>query len=113
LYITVEKYGAVYTVINSAVVVTAKATLVDLKSGTTIWSGSASASSEEANNNQNTGGLLGALIAGVIKQALNSAGDKGRDISNLTSQRLLSARPTGILFGPRSPKFGKDDPTSK
>ncbi len=110
LYITVEKYGAVYTIINSAVIVTAKATLIDLKTGVTLWSGTGSASSEEANNNQNTGGLLGALITGIIKQALNSSGDKGKDISAIASQRLLSARPQGILYGPRSPKFGKDAP---
>jgi hypothetical protein len=109
LYITVEKYGAVYTIINSAVVVTAKASLVDLKTGSTLWSGQSSASSEESNN-QNNGGLIGALITGIIKQALNSAGDKGRDISAITSQRLLAARPSGILYGPRSPKFGKDAP---
>jgi hypothetical protein len=109
LYITVEKYGAVYTVINSAVVVTANAKLVDLKTGVTIWNGQASASSEEGNN-QNNGGLLGALIAGIIKQAINNAGDRGRDISAVASQRLLSARPNGILYGPRSAKFGKDAP---
>jgi len=108
LYITVEKYGAIYTVVNSAVVVTAKANLVDLKTGTAIWTGQASASSEEGQNNQNSGGLLGLLITGIIKQALNNSGDKGRDISLIASQRLLSARPSGILYGPRSPKFGKD-----
>ena len=110
LYITVEKYGAVYTVVNSSVVVTAKANLVDLKTGTTIWSGQASASSEEGQNNQNSGGLLGALITGIIKQALNSSGDKGQAVSAITSQRLLEAKPAGILYGSRSPKFGKDAP---
>ncbi len=109
LYITVEKYGAVYTVINSAVVVAAKAQLVDLRTGQTIWAGQASASSEEGQNNQG-GGLLGALIAGIVKQALNSAGDKGRDIAVITNQRLLTPRPSGLLYGPRSPKFGKDAP---
>lgn len=109
LYITVEKYGAVYTVLNSAVVVTANAKLVDLKTGVMIWNGLASASSDEGNN-QNNGGLLGALITAVIKQAINNAGDRGRDISTVASQRLLSPRPSGILYGPRSPKFGKDEP---
>ena len=108
LYITVEKYGAVYTVVNSAVVVTAKATLVDLQTGKTLWDGRASASSEEGKSNQNSGGLLGALITGIIKQAINNTGDMGRDISARTNERLLGARPNGLLYGPRSPKFGKD-----
>ncbi len=109
LYIAIEKYGAIYTVLNSAVIVTASAKLIDLKTGVTIWSGAASASSDEGNN-QNTGGLLGALISGVVKQALNNFGDKGHDLSFITSQRLLGVRPSGLLYGPRSPNFGKDAP---
>ncbi len=109
LYITIEKYGAIYTVLNSAVIVTASAKLIDLKTGVAIWSGAASASSDEGNN-QNTGGLLGALISGIVKQAINSFGDKGHDLSFITSQRLLGVRPGGLLYGPRSPSFGKDAP---
>ena len=108
LYITVEKYGSVYTVINSEVVVSAKANLVDLKTGATLWSGSASASSGENQRNQNQG-LLGAILSSIVTQAINSLGDAGRDVAVQTNLRLLSARPNGgLLHGPRSPLFGKD-----
>jgi hypothetical protein len=108
LYVTVSKYGSVYTVINSAVVVTANAKLIDLKSGELLWSGSASASSAEANNNSG-GGLIGALVAAAVNQIVNSVSDRGHDIAALTSQRLLSTRqPNGILYGPHSPKYGTD-----
>lgn len=108
LYITVTDYGTRYMVISSATVVTASAKLVDLKTGTTLWTGSASASSEEGGNNSG-GGLLGALITAAVKQVINSSTDAGHPIAGITSARLLSAgHPAGLLYGPRSPKYGTD-----
>lgn len=51
LYITVTNYGTKYMLISSDTSVTASAKLVDLRTGTTLWTGSAHASSEEGNNN--------------------------------------------------------------
>src|SRR5471032_3364269 len=47
LYISVTQYGTRYLVISSETRVTATAKLVDLKSGMTLWTGTASASNEE------------------------------------------------------------------
>jgi len=108
LYITVTDYGTRYMIINSETVVTASAKLVDLKSGTTLWTGSARASSEEGGNNGG-GGLVGMLITAAVKQVINSSTDAGHPIAGVTSARLLSAgQPAGLLFGPRSPKYGTD-----
>jgi len=108
LYVTVNKYGSVYTVIDSAVVVTANAKLLDLKTGDVLWSGTASASSNEGGNNAG-GGLIGALISAAINQIANNLSDKGHAIAGVASQRLLSAhQPNGILYGPHSPKYGTD-----
>ncbi|WP_347900949.1 DUF799 domain-containing protein [Pseudomonas purpurea] len=108
LYITVSDYGTRYMVIASETVVTASAKLVDLKTGTTLWTGSARASSEEGNNN-NAGGLVGMLITAAVKQIINSSTDAGHPIAGITSNRLLSAgQPAGLLYGPRSPKYGTD-----
>ena len=41
LYVTVSDYGTRYMVISSATIVTASAKLVDLRSGTTLWTGAA------------------------------------------------------------------------
>jgi hypothetical protein len=108
LYVTVTDYGTSYRVISSATIVTASAKLVDLKSGVTLWTGSASASSEEGN--QNSGGLIGALITAAVKQIINSSmDDAGYPIAGITGQRLLSAgHPAGLLYGPRSPLYGTD-----
>jgi len=53
MYITITQYGTSYQVINSDTRVTANAKLVDLRNGALLWSGSATASNtENQNNNQ-------------------------------------------------------------
>ncbi len=94
LYVTVSDYGTRYMVISSATIVTASAKLVDLRSGTTLWTGSATASSEEGNGGNN-GGLVGMLITAAVKQIINSSvEDAGYPIAGMTSARLLG-RPAG------------------
>ncbi|WP_052469325.1 DUF799 domain-containing protein [Pseudomonas massiliensis] len=108
LYITVSDYGTKYMVLSSATIVTAHARLVDLKTGTTLWTGAASASSQE--NQNNGGGLVGMLIVAAVNQIIASAvDDAGYPIAGITSGRLLSAgHPAGLLYGPRSPRYGSD-----
>lgn len=108
LYVTVSDYGTRYMVLSSATIVTASAKLVDLKTGSTLWTGSATASSEE--NRQNQGGLIGMLVTAAINQIISSVqDDAGYPIAGITSARLLSPYPNGgILYGPRSPKYGTD-----
>lgn len=106
LYITVSKYGTSYMVISSATIVTARARLVDLKTGATLWSGSASASNDQGNSG---GGLIGALVTAAVKQVLNSVTDAGHTVAGVTSTRLLSAgQPGSILYGPRNPRYETD-----
>ncbi|RRS03768.1 hypothetical protein EIP75_14395 [Aquabacterium soli] len=108
LYVAVTRYGATYTVFDSSAVVSATGKLVDLKSGTTLWEGSATASNSEGGNN-NQGGLVGLLVAAVVKQIMNNVTDASHPVAGITSQRLLVAgRPNGMLYGPRSPNYEKD-----
>ena len=108
LYVTITQYGTSYTIINSAAIVSANAKLVDLKTGNLLWQGSATASSDEGQNNS-SGGLAGLLITAIIKQIANNVLDVSHQVAGVASQRLLFARPpNGILNGPRSPNYGKD-----
>lgn len=108
LYVTITKYGSTYAVISSAVVVSANAKLVDLKTGALLWQGSATASNEEGQNNSN-GGIAGLLITAIVKQIANNVMEASHTVAGITSQRLLRARPpNGVLHGPRSPDYGKD-----
>ena len=106
LYLTLEKYGSTYVVIDSQTVVTAQARLVDARTGTLLWQGRASASDAEGRDNSN--GLVGLLLTSVIHQLASNIGNPGYGLSKLTSARLLTPQPGGMLYGPRSPNHGKD-----
>lgn len=107
VYSKITQFGTQYRVLASATVVTASAKLVDLKSGDVLWQGAATANSEEGSNNG--GGLIAMLVVAAIKQVANSLTDKSHDIAGITSYRLLHAGPpTGLLYGPHSPKYGTD-----
>lgn len=107
LYVVVRRYGATYTVFNSVAVVSADARLIDLKTGTELWSGTATATND--NNGGNQGGLVGMLVTAVVKQILNNVTDASYVVAGQASQRLLSAgHQNGILHGPRSPAYGSD-----
>ena len=105
LYVTVKNYGSTYAVVRSDILVTASARLVDLKTGTELWHGTASASSAEQNNNGG-GGLVGALVAAAVKQIIASTTDASHPIAGVASQRLLAAgQYNGMLYGPRSSHY--------
>jgi hypothetical protein len=109
LYITVTKFGVSYTVVNSETMVQVQGKLVDLKTGATLWQGVAQASSVE-NEQQQQGGLAAMLITAVIKQVLASTFDDSHRYSGMATDRLLTAGVpnNGLLYGPRSPNYGKD-----
>lgn len=108
LYIKITRYGTSYQVINSVSVVSADAKLVDLRTGAMLWNGSASASSDEGGNNSG-GGLAGMLITALVKQIINTATDASHTVAGVATHRMLAAgRPGGLLYGPRSPLYGKD-----
>lgn len=103
LYITITNYGAASALVGGNIVVTAQASLLDTRTGTTLWEGTASASDAEGKQNQN--GLIGLLVQGIINQVANSVSDPGYRIGRIMNQRLLSTGTPGLLPGPRSPKF--------
>lgn len=108
LYIKISQYGTKYMVLDSATVVTASAELVDLRTGAKLWNGVATASNNEGGNNSG-GGLIGMLIMAAVKQIVNSVSNAGYQVAGTANARLLSpGRPNGMLYGPRSPKYGTD-----
>ncbi|WP_218396765.1 DUF799 domain-containing protein [Alteromonas lipotrueae] len=111
LYVTITDYGTSYVVISSETRVTVSASLMDLKGNTVLWEGMATASSAETQN-ANSGGLVGMLVQAAVSQIFETVTDRGFDIAALTSNRLLSAEShNGLLFGPRSPKYGQPTPS--
>lgn len=107
LYIVVTNYGASYKVISSDTVVTAKAKLVDLRNGALLWEGGASASTAE-NRNNNQGGLVGLLVMAVVEQIISTTTNQSHVQAGIMNQRLVGAKPNGILYGPRSPLYSQN-----
>lgn len=113
LYMTIDEYGTSYKVVSSDTVVTISATLVDLRTGTVLWQDTATASSAE-NRNGGNGGLIGMLVEAAMNQIMDTITDRGFDIAAISSNRLLSAEShNGLLFGPRSPKYGQPATSEK
>lgn len=107
LYTTISEYGASYKILSSSAVVTATARLVDLKSGATLWEGTASASSDEGK--AGGGGLMVMLITAVIEQIVHNVTDSSHKVAGMTCMRLLGGgTKNGILYGPRSPHYEKE-----
>ncbi|QAV22920.1 DUF799 domain-containing protein [Proteus hauseri] len=107
LYLDITEYGTTYQIISSDTRVTVGAKLVDLRNGELLWSGTATASSTE--NDSSSSSLVGMLVSAVVNQVVNTVADKSHQIAGITSVRLLSAGgANGILYGPRSPNYGKD-----
>ena len=108
LYIRVTSYGVQYKVIASEAVVTATARLVNLRTGDELWRGQATASSEEGkSNNQST--LAGMLVSALVKQVINTASDASHPVARTATHRLLrTGGNDGLLYGPRSPFYGKN-----
>ena len=104
MYITLEKYGSKYQVINSATTVAASAKLVDTKTGITLWEGHAIAQ-------ENSGGssnIIADLIAAAVTQAINSSTDEAHGVSREANALLFTSKNRGLLYGPYHPDFGKE-----
>lgn len=107
VFIKITRYGTSYVLVSSETTVTAQARVVDLKNGQLLWQGTATASSAESQNNAQ-GGLVGLLVTAVVKQIIGTATDAAYNYAGMTSNRLLSAKKNGLLYGPRSPHYQKD-----
>lgn len=106
LYLNVVKYGTSYMLIKSTNVVAVNAKLVDLRSGATLWEGSAQVSDDSGGGGNN---LVGMLISAVIKQVGDTITDAGYKLSASADAILLGQNCNNcLLYGPYSPHYGQD-----
>ncbi|MBS6153241.1 MAG: DUF799 domain-containing protein [Campylobacter gracilis] len=106
LYLNVVKYGTSYMLIKSTNVVAVNAKLVDLRSGATLWEGSAQVSDDSGGGGNN---LVGMLISAVIKQIGDTVSDAGYKLSASADAILLGQNCNKcLLYGPYSLHYGQD-----
>ena len=110
VYLSIKRYGTSYKVVDSETRVEVEGRILDLRTGDLLWQGKAFASSAEQSQ-QNQGGLVGLLVAAVVKQIIGTATDASFNFAGIADQRMLGApRYNGVLPGPRSKLYGQPPP---
>ncbi len=106
VYLRVKQYGSRYYVVGSQVTVEVEGRIVDLRSGQQLWDGTATAVHSPQ---QSGGGIVGLLVTAIVNQIAHELSDTSHATAGIADQLLLAGgRPRGVLWGPRSPNFGKD-----
>lgn len=105
LYVTLEQYGAKYQLVNAAVIVAARAKLVDTRTGLVLWEGSGTAQNSSSNS---SGNILADMIAAAITQAINSKTDAARPVCRMANAQMFFADKRSLPYGPYSAMYGKD-----
>ncbi|MGA3284081.1 MAG: GNA1162 family protein [Verrucomicrobiota bacterium] len=98
-YITLKQYGSKYQVVTSTTIVTAEGKLVDVKTGTTLWEGTAN-----VQQSSSSGNIIADLVVAAVDQAVNSSTDQAHDLSRMANIQLLMTKDHGLLYGPYHPK---------
>jgi len=102
LYITLKDWGTAYRVIDSATEVTVEAELVDVASGTVLWSGEHSA---VASSSSGQSSLFGMLVTAVVNQVTTSVSDPSFDVARSCNQELFWDDRYGLPLGPHNPEY--------
>jgi hypothetical protein len=102
LYVDLKQYGSKFQLVSSNAVVTVAAKLVDTRSATVLWEGSATA---QSNSNSSGGNFLAELIAAAITQVINSKKDISHGVCRLANAQLFYRDKRALPYGPYSPKY--------
>lgn len=102
LYITVKQYGSKYQVITSTTIVTAEGKLVDVKTGLTLWAGTAN-----VQQSSSSGNVIADLVAAAVDQVINSSTDQAHEMSSQVNVQLFMTKDHGLLYGPYFPEDRK------
>jgi len=97
MYIDIINYGATYMGIFQATVVSANISLIDSRTGSTLWDGSVQASQGSDGSEH---GLAGMIVAAAIKQIVDETVDSGHSLSRIANNTQLKG-PNMLLQGPR------------
>jgi hypothetical protein len=105
LYATIEEYGQKYQVLSSTTIVKARARLVDVATGTTLWEGTAQAARSSGDSNS---GLVGMLVTAAITQVVNTATDQAHPLMHQANAQMVLNTQNGLLLGPYNPGYTTD-----
>lgn len=105
LYVTIESWGQKYRVISSDTEVKARAKLVDVATGETLWTGNAFARQSSSAGQSD---LIGMLVAALINQVVASITDPAHELARVANGGMVFDQQSGLLLGPRHPLSDQD-----
>jgi len=105
LYVLIEDYGQKYQVLSSTTIVRAKAKLVDIPTGTTLWEGGAQVAQGSGDSG---GGIIGMLITAAVAQMINSTADSAHPLAAQANTQMVFDPNHGFLLGPYHPGHEAD-----
>jgi len=105
LYTRVKQYGTKYYIINSTTIVEVEATLIDVKTGSTLWENK---TIHQVSSGDSGGGLIGAAVSAAVTQILNSSIDQAHAICPVANAQLLQTKDRGLLLGPYHPEYSTE-----
>ena len=104
LYLTIADWGQKYQVLNSQTVVSVEGRLVDVPSGTTLWTGDVKVVRDSSDGDSDLVGMLvGAVVAQIVR---TTAIDQTRPLARRANRRMFLNKKDGLLVGPLHPEFG-------
>ncbi|HWP64313.1 MAG TPA: GNA1162 family protein [Candidatus Limnocylindria bacterium] len=105
LYVTIEEWGQKYRIISSDTVVRARARLVDVATGATLWSGTAEGYRSSAAGQSDPFAML---LAAVLTQVLSGPSDPAHQLARTANHTMVFDQRSGLLLGPRHPRAAED-----
>jgi hypothetical protein len=105
LYVTLESWGQKYRIISSDTEVKARAHLVDVVTGTTLWTGTAKAQHSSAAGQSD---LISMVLAALVTQITARFTDPSHDLARAANGTMVFDDRRGLLLGPQHPGFDGD-----
>lgn len=105
LYVTIEDWGQKYQIISSTTIVKARARLLDVATGTELWTGTEQVAQGSGGAEQ---GIVGMLVAALVQQIAASMTDPTHEVSQQASNAMIFNSNNGLLFGPHHPQYDSD-----
>ena len=103
LYLRITEWGTSYMVLSSSTEVRIEASLVDVATGTELWSGS-----HYAVHSSGGGSLVEMAANALVSQVASSFDDRARGVARQANQSLFWDRDRGLLLGAYHPDHGTD-----
>jgi hypothetical protein len=72
---------------------------VDVKTGLTLWEGSAT-----VQESSSSGNILADLVVAAVDQAINSSTDHAHNLGAQVNTQMFTKKNHGLLYGPYFPK---------